>query len=119
MERPRAALWLPLLVILLGGSFLARSPDRAWPHALLPSMSVGGTPDEYYLRADPERHHAIDARPREDHQSHARSGLLPARSTASVHTHQQFGRLRYRDPDTPPRQAGQYPLFSTGPPSHT
>lgn len=120
MDRPLAFLWLPLLVVLFGGSSLTKSPDRAWSHAgAFQSTLADGTPEGHYVRATAKWHQALDARTRRDHPPVARAGLPPVGSATPTFIDQQLGGLRHRDPDTVPGQACHYPLFPTGPPSHT
>ena len=118
MKRLCSAFWLPLLVVLLGGSSVASGPDRAWSEAGV----VLGAPTERapdgYVRSAAEWRHTLDARLRKDRSSHPHAGLLPAALAATAYT-PPLCSLRHRDHDAVPGQACHYPLFPTGPPWHS
>ena len=120
MDRPFAAFWLPLLVVLLGGPALAGRPDGAWSDAaVIHGTEANGAPGSDYVRAAATWHVALDGRLRKDHQPVARVGLLlagPAATPAVIQ--QQLSTLRYDGDGAAPGQACHFPLFPTGPPSH-
>jgi hypothetical protein len=120
MNRPAAFVWLPLLVVLFGGSSLTKSPERAWSHVgNFQSTQADGTLEGHYVRATAAWHQALDARTRKNHPPVARAGLLPVASATPTFVGQQLAGLRHWAADIIPRQACHYPLFPTGPPSHT
>jgi hypothetical protein len=119
MHRPLAALWVLLLTVLLGGSPPTSRPGGVWSDAaMLQSADAHGTPDNHCIRAAMGFHQVLAARPSSVRQSGPCTGALQAPRSSPIFTHQQLGAHPQRDSTLPFRQAGHFPLFPTGPPSH-
>ncbi len=116
-RRVLPALWLSFLIALVGGS-AARTGGREWsPGAAVERASSGGIP-ETYLRAAAEWHTVLDARPRKDHPPIVRPGLLPADSEPWSLSLGPSVAIGDSAPGLPTPLRGQFPTFTTGPPSH-
>ena len=117
MKWLRVALRLPLLVVLLGGSTVARGRDLPWSQ----SGVARGTPTEAapddYVRSG-WRRQTPGARLQRGPPAHSEAALDPAASPAPAST-QQLRRLRHRDEDAVPEHDYHSPHFPTGPPPHS
>jgi hypothetical protein len=117
MVRLRSFLWLSALLALVGGPSVARTAAPAWaPVSALRHGPADAAP-ESYVRAVAKWHTALDGRTRKDSPPLAHVGRLPAGPTAPRPLVRPRAGVQPRAADAPSAPDGQYPIFTTGPPS--
>jgi hypothetical protein len=119
MHRARSA-WILLLAILLGVSPRAGRPgDLSAAEATLRAAAGAGSPEAYYVRGAAKLHAALETRSPADRQPVPPGGALRAGTTLPRFTDLPLGAHPPRSAARPTGQARHFPLFPTGPPSHT
>jgi hypothetical protein len=111
--------WILLLAVLLGASPRAGRPDLLCGGGTVRATTGTGPPEAYYVRATARMHPALETRSPADRQTAPLGGALGAHAPLPQFTDLT---LRAQLPQSAARPAGQarhYPLFPTGPPSHT
>lgn len=118
MHRARSA-WVLLLAVLLGVSPRAGRPDLPAGGATVRAAAGAGPPEAYYVRGVAKLNPALETRSPTDRQTAPLGGALRTHATLP---HFAVLPLRAHPPRSAAPPAGQalhFPLFPTGPPSHT
>ena len=118
MHRARST-WVLLLAVLLGLAPRAGRPDLLGGGAKVRAAAGAGSPEAYYLRAAARTHPALEARSPGDRQTAPPGGALRAHATLPHFSYLTLPADRLRSVARPASQARHFPLFPTGPPSHT
>jgi hypothetical protein len=118
MPRARST-WVLLLAVLLGVSPRAGRPDLLGGGAKVRAAAGAGSPEAYYLRTATRTHPALEARSPIDRQAAPLGGALRAHATLPHFTNLTLSAHRPPSVARPASQACHFPLFPTGPPSHT
>jgi hypothetical protein len=118
MHRARST-WVLLLAVLLGVSARAGRPDLLGGGATVRAAAGAGSPETYCLRVAARMHSALETRSPIDRQTAPLGGALRAHATLPHSTDLTLSAHRPRGLARPASQARHFPLFPTGPPSHT
>jgi hypothetical protein len=118
MHRVRST-WVLLLAVLLGVSPRAGRPDILGGGATVRAAAGAGSSEAYYIRAPARMHPALETRPHTDRQTAPLSGALRGHPGLPPFTDLAHGAHLPRSAARPASQARHFPLFPTGPPSHT
>jgi len=118
MHRARST-WVLLLAVFLGVSARAGRPDLLGGGAAVRAAAGTGSPEAYYIRAPARLHPALETRSPTDRQTASLGGARRAHATLPHFTDLTLGARRPRSAARLASQARHFPLFPTGPPSHT
>jgi hypothetical protein len=118
MHRARST-WVLLLAVCLGLSARTGRPDLLGSGAPVRAAAGADSPEAYYIRAAARIHPALETRSPTDRQTSSLGGALHAHATLPPFTNLTLGAHQPRSAARPASQARHFPLFPTGPPSHT
>ena len=117
MHRARST-WVLLLAVLLGVLHRAGRPNLLGGGATMRATADAGAP-EAYVRAAARLLPGLDTRSPTDRQTAPLGGVLRAHATLPHFTTLTLGAHPPLSAARPAEQARHFPLFPTGPPSHT
>ena len=118
MHRARS-IWVLLLAVLLGVWPRASRPDLLGGAATVRPAAGAGSPEAYCLRTAARMQPALETRSPTDRQTAPFGGALRPHATLQHFTDLTLPAHRPRGVARPASQARHFPLFPTGPPSHS
>lgn len=118
MHRTRST-WVLLLAVFLGVLPRAGRLDLLGGGATVRATADAGAPEAYYVRAAARMLPALETRSPTDRQTAPLGGVLRADATLPHLTDLTLGAHPRLSAARPAQQARHFPLFPTGPPSHT
>jgi hypothetical protein len=118
MHRTRSA-WALLLAVLLGVSLRVGRPDLPAGGATVRAAAGPGSSEAYYVRGAAKLNPAPMPRSATDRQTAPLGDALRACATLPRFTILPLSAHPPRSAAPPAGQARHFPLFPTGPPSHT
>lgn len=119
MHRALSASWGLLLAVLLGASSHAGMSFDPPAGGLVLRPATTGTSDAHYLRTVARPHAAVDTRSPPERHSATPGGALQSGAVVALAGSLEPVRRTHGDAPPPGYQARPYPLFPTGPPSHS